>query len=275
LCITCLGLIYEGQTHTCRSIKDLNDVKKALSNRTIELCANDILKEKEEKGEKLTLASKGRPTPFLRVDKSLKRKLDRDDDHIHLDTVEMAKRATGISQNQMNQVVKIFRHDVKVESNVKKHLTDLNNRHKDLFSIENIALNEVSESFAPVIYCTNVPLLIDRLLDYRQSSREEVFLRLSIDEGQSFLKVSASLVFKDPTVEANDLFKSSGVKRTFILAVSPIKETYSSVSLLMSKINLETLPSDLDFVFTQDLKCFNLVFGLMGHMSKHPCFLCN
>lgn len=109
-------------------------------------------------------------------------------------------------------------------------------------------------------------------MQHRGAKNEDVILRLSIDEGGGFLKVSGNLVFREQTSET-DHFKSSGVKRTFILAIAPIKETYNNVKLLLMHLNM-VLPEDLEEIFSQDLKCFNLACGLGNHRSTYPCLYC-
>ena len=68
-------------------------------------------------------------------------------------------------------------------------------------------------------------------------------------------------------------FKSSGVKRMFILAISPMKESYSSIKLLLDKLDL-IVEEDLEDIYAADLKCYNLVVGLGNHRSRHPCLYC-
>lgn len=69
-----------------------------------------------------------------------------------------------------------------------------------------------------------------------------------------------------------DRFKSTRVKRTMLLAISPVKENYESVRLLLRKLDLDDV--EIEDFFSQDLKCINLVCGLGNHHSSYPCALC-
>jgi hypothetical protein len=193
---------------------------------------------------------------------------------VSVKTIEKGRLASGISQRQTLKFVQFLRKDVKVEPNLKTHLAKLNIIHQDLFDIIEDTTLQKDDSI-PVIYCKNVTALADRILDDRKLSHQDVFLRVSIDEGQSFLKVSASLVIKNPAKEQKDDYKSTGVKRTFLLAISPVQEKYNSVAVLLSLIKLEDISPQYQVVFTQDLKCFNLVMGIGAHSSKHPCLFCD
>lgn len=129
----------------------------------------------------------------------------------------------------------------------------------------------------PMVYCNNTEALLHRVMDARQNDIGDTFLRLSIDEGRSFLKVSASLVNMNSEKEqASSLFKSSGVKKTFILAISPtVKENFQSIDILLNILHLDKLSSNIKCLFAMDLKCCNLVLGLGAHRSTYPCLFCH
>lgn len=89
---------------------------------------------------------------------------------------------------------------------------------KAIFTSEEVRL--ASGEVYPVIYCTDVAKMIQQILTSHCQDLDDVILQLSIDEGCGFLKISASLVSKNP--EEDEIFKTSGVKWTFLLALSPI-----------------------------------------------------
>eukprot|EP00095_Tigriopus_kingsejongensis_P004815 maker-scaffold1608_size33912-snap-gene-0.9 protein:Tk04815 transcript:maker-scaffold1608_size33912-snap-gene-0.9-mRNA-1 annotation:"hypothetical protein KGM_18655" len=71
-------------------------------------------------------------------------------------------------------------------------------------------------------------VFLQNLLTSRQCDLHDVVLRLSIDDGKSFLKVSGNLIFKEDSRESKDAL-SSGVKRTHFLAIASVAESYENV----------------------------------------------
>lgn len=274
LCLQCFGLNFPDGEHDCPGIGNastaVDSLRAAVPQRALEICANDILKEKSVQGEKLTLASRGRNTTFVKEDRTLLRKMEQGEQMLTNETLEKAKLATGVSGKTLLKFQEIVRNDVKVEPNLKNRLTSSNRLYEDMFAVEEVLVGEKS---VPIVHCINTTEFFDRILSIRNSEAEDVFLRLSIDDGRSFLKITGSVVFKAPANET-DLFKSSSVKRTHILAISPIKECHENIKLLLEKLDLDLLPSDLESLYSQDLKCSNIVLGLGNHRSKYPCEFC-
>lgn len=191
-------------------------------------------------------------------------------------TLKEAKLASGISQKQLITITQALRRDVAVQPYLKQELAKENMKFADLFICEEIT-HGTNLPKAPVIFCTNVREFLHRILKERGWEINDIKLRLSIDEGRSFLKVSASIFHKDHQIEETDLqpFKSTGVKRTFLLAISTMKEDYESISILLAKLCLDQQLEGVDFFFAQDLKCFNIALGLGAHRSTFPCLFCH
>jgi hypothetical protein len=63
-----------------------------------------------------------------------------------------------------------------------------------------------------------------------------------------------------------------GVKKIFILAIAPCKETYDNVKLLIEKICLQHF--EKDWKLAADLKFINTFCGIGPHSSSFPCYLC-
>ena len=63
-------------------------------------------------------------------------------------------------------------------------------------------------------------------------------------------------------------FLDSGVKRLFILALTPlIPETYSNVKRELDALNVTTVSKDL--ITVADLKLHNVLSGISSHRSDH------
>ena len=232
LCLECFGLVVIGGEHECVKKNDaINRIRSAIPQRTLEIVANDILKEKRE--------SHGRESTYILNDKKFrsstkKVKVGR----IKNETFELAKLESGVSTRQLLAIKKVIQKDVNVEStsSLKSHMKMVNDLYSDLFCIEEV---KIDNEIVPIVYV--VPKFISRILSFREDEViEDVFLRLNIDEGQSFLKITGSLVQRTPSEEIGP-FKSSGV-----LGIAPIKENYQNIQLLLSKLKLESLPTDFE-----------------------------
>lgn len=123
----------------------------------------------------------------------------------------------------------------------------------------------------PVIYCNDVPNLIERIKDTRRDEEDDLYMKLGIDGGGGFLKITLSIVSRNPSV-AKDSFKESGVKRLHIIALAPnLPEKYEYISLLWN--NLLKL-NNLRYTVAGDLKIINVIVGIKAHSSSNPCPYC-
>lgn len=142
--------------------------------------------------------------------------------------------------------------------------------HSTTVSAENTPLGRYAN--VPVIYCTDVPKLIDRIKVARKFEEgDEVLIKIGIDGGGGFLKITISLLLENHS-EPTDSFKDGGVKRLLILAVVPdIPEKYEFIKLIW--INLLKLDG-MRCVIAGDLKIINVIIGIMAHSSSNPCPYC-
>lgn len=271
-CMKCFTLLYHGARHPCNLESQRENVKRLLPKKSLEILASDVLQEKQQNGESLSLATRGSPMSLVKNDKKYRSLVEKSQQKLTLETLHRAKAATGVSDNIMKKFVRELRSDVKVESGLSESLIKANQKFTSLFE----AGEEKSPGnghVIPFVCCKNVRSFLFSIMDGRATNPGDTILRLSVDEGRGFLKVSASLVFRDPSMET-DRFKSSSVKRCFILAISPVKESYMSIKLLLTKLELDLLPEDLEDIFASDLKCLNIVCGLGNHRSMWPCIYC-
>ena len=84
----------------------------------------------------------------------------------------------------------------------------------------------VKHTELPTIVCSNLPALIDIILQKRQRDKNSVLIRISIDDGAGFLKLCLSIFdINDPYSKSNSAlskkFLESGVKRVFIIGLVP------------------------------------------------------
>lgn len=106
-------------------------------------------------------------------------------------------------------------------------------------------------------------------------------LKIGIDGGQGFLKVCLSV--QSPGKNSVDVksvrqtyeqgvlakqFLDSGVKKIFILAITPhTQENSKNVAMLWSRLEINSL----DPFIATDSKLANLLVGIMFHSSCFPC----
>jgi hypothetical protein len=69
------------------------------------------------------------------------------------------------------------------------------------------------------------------------------------------------------------VFKNSGVKKVFVIAIAAnVQENYENLRALWASLGLGEL--NRHFTIACDLKVANLLLGLMPHSSRHPCCWC-
>lgn len=135
------------------------------------------------------------------------------------------------------------------------------------FLAQNIHLAQSSD--VPVVYCNDVPELIQRIKSCRPACEDEI--KIGIDGGGGFLKITLSVISKSQNNVAN-VFKDSGVKRLHILALAPnLQEKYENIFLIW---NVLLKLNHLESIIAGDLKIINIIIGIMAHSSTNPCPYC-
>lgn len=83
-------------------------------------------------------------------------------------------------------------------------------------------------------------------------------------------------LFKNPIIfdlQSNgNNFKNGGVKKLFIIAISPnLSEKYANISPIWTEL---LKLHELEHLVAGDLKIINIIIGTMAHSSKNPCSYC-
>ena len=126
-----------------------------------------------------------------------------------------------------------------------------------------------------VIVTKSLSEFIDDIILRRKLNEESVLVRVGLDGGGGFFKVCLSIF--DLNVSSLPLknecakkFRDSGVKKVFIIGISPnVEKNYVNAKKLWLKIGLHNLQRK--FTIATDLKLCNILVGLMSHSSTHPC----
>ena len=77
-------------------------------------------------------------------------------------TLQEAKVASGVSQNQLMTITQAIRKDVVVQPYLKKELTKENKRFEDLFICE--MMSNESDQEVPIVYCKDVRGFVEQVL---------------------------------------------------------------------------------------------------------------
>ena len=134
------------------------------------------------------------------------------------------------------------------------------------------------EKDLPVIHVRNLDEFVEKVVTERQlPNKETLLIKLGIDEGQKMLKVCLSIIHllaEDvPDTKAYQRrFLDSGVKKVFLVAVTPAKETYGNLRKVMELLGCQS--SKLHLRISADIKCINLLCGIGCALSTFPCPFC-
>ena len=110
-------------------------------------------------------------------------------------------------------------------------------------------------------------------------------MKLGLDGGGSFFKVSLSLISEHQTEQqspvkksiklaSSETFKSTSVKKQLIVAISEnTPETFGNIKLILDLMQVNELIDKL--ILSCDMKLANIICGIQSHSSKPPCCWCN
>ena len=130
----------------------------------------------------------------------------------------------------------------------------------------------------PVVHVDNIDTFVEEIIAMRKlPNKESLLLKMGLDEGQQMMKVCLSIIHTmaedDPDKKQfEQRFKDSGVKKVFIVAVTPAKETYPNLKALLHLIGCDN--TQLIIRISADIKCILLLCGLGCAASTHPCPFC-
>ena len=200
--------------------------------------------------------------------------------------------------NTLKEVARMIRVEAgrnSVEANFGEKLTERNNtlisffesRDFDFKVKKKIPGNNVKEYIdtkIPGIICADTEELIALALLYRNASLGDTEIKLGIDGGQGFLKVTASMT-QDPSLQEEPTskrsryqdgysskdFKDTSVHKCLILACIPtMDESYPNLKLIMDSLKIDSL----DYSMSQDIKVMLQVIGKQCAACTHPCPYC-
>lgn len=140
------------------------------------------------------------------------------------------------------------------------------------FTVEKVPLFNSKGQMEDIdlVYCNDLSQFCLKVMDIRQLDPSKVFFKLGIDKGDGYEKFTLSVVDLEEDSNSGD-FKSSGVKKVFIVAISHgMKENYFNLKTILTKMNTW----DCRLVFSGDLLVCNILCGIQSPTCNHPCFAC-
>ena len=287
----CLSLIGRGLPHNCTLGTRHENLKKIAEadGKGAELVASAVIASKDSSPNgtiRLTQQAGGKAIPLRRgasVAQQLFKTPLSTQDMVHI------QQNTGLSNNGMRKLGSTLNQISPlrlVEPNFQLKFAQAGQKVADHFTASSMNLSEDNQT-REVVHCHS---LIDLSVNVQVSRNlgDSVILKLGIDGGGSFLKVS----FTHIELEKNELEPQSPIQKNMKLT-SPLSAKATSVKqqmlVALSQDTPETYQNDkqifglikihekflLDsLVISCDLKLANILCGIQSHSSKHPCCWC-
>lgn len=220
---------------------------------------------------------RGKPTSWTQYQTAPKKTL------LSADDLFLIKNRCSLStRNTLNLSSTLRALDVAIAPNFDRELTKQNKRLEKYFQVTYLPFDmngddktQPNITLKPVVYCNNVPELVELVCKERKIRKKELLLKIGIDGGGGFLKITLSMVQKEAdecSTTREKGFKSTGVKKLLLLAIVPgVPEKYANIEQIWTSL-LEL--DRIDAVISGDLKIINLLLGIMGHSSSYPCPYC-
>lgn len=291
-CERCLQVTGRGVNHEC-TIKNLainlqKNLRELWGVRAGEQLTSEMLQisiqnnSAESMEDKITLSrSRGKP---MTVSLSTAPR-STSASQISSNTMRNLQVNLNLSQRQTQAAAQVLRQadNVKISPNLRSKLsnqTQVLNEYFEQSSFDFIHQNNNVIQPAPqiAVVCRN----LDGFIEFVLKSREimDYHLKFGLDGGGKFLKLCLSIqstatadIIRNSGGRAVQRFKDSGVKKLFILAISPsTQENRHNVKLLWDKLGINKFLSY--GTITVDLKLANMLVGIMGHSASYPCPWC-
>ena len=302
-CEKCLSLLYQGCRHTCTRQERTDNLMTITTTLDKERITHSHLKEQMKQTEpdedgfhEIRLRTRGRPAIMTVKTGRVKRRRKK----LYQDSVKRAIANCGLSGKKALKFLRHMRHDLGrqfIVSGIRNSLVKANKMFDQEFTAECVkmevsvqdtddrnshgrAKRNIVERDLPIVYCSATDSFLKKMKHERNIlDLNDVYIKLSIDDGRGKLKISLSLIPKmssvedTPTKKFLEPFKATGVKRIMIIACSPVKETTHNLKVLTSKVGFNTW--GFPFKIAADLSCINKLLGISNHKSCFCCYICH
>ena len=180
---------------------------------------------------------------------------------------------THMPDRKVKEVAKMIRSvsgRKSVEPNIEKKMSDENKVLKPFFKESTLPVqaknpgNDETQTVKGIV-CADTEEFLSLVLYHRTESFADIDVKIGIDSGQGFLKVTASMTKKPNLNEeeipmkrfrykdgyGNNDFKDTSVYKTLILAIYPTsKENYPIIKRILEELDIE----GIEYSYSQDIK---------------------
>ena len=273
LCYDCLSVIGKGLEHTGSDTTTLENLKELHKRKPIvaEAFAAYIIKSKDASpnGTRRLSVLHGPKLPVtIGPSDSPKEAISHEDMINFQKKVNLSQRQTLELKTFLNQ------HEAKVEKGLQEELYRHNHILDPQYQIvrRNLLIGgEFVEK--PIIAVKDASEFILHIYDLRNQSPENYIVRIQLDDGREYLKLSTNLVPKFGWERENQKKGENlaGVKKCFILAIAyRTPENHHNLSIFCEVVNIWGIKDWYIF----DYKTKNLFYGLMSNSSTFRCNSC-
>lgn len=223
VCNRCFSEIGRGKPHWCTKVQKHDNMLHILQDEAVDVgdsvVSSYVRNKSPDENSFITLSNqRGLPSHWTQNQACPKKQ------PLSADDLFLIKKNCNLStRNTITLSTTLRALDIAVAPNINKELAKLNKRLENYFQVTHLPFEmsgddkgEKNISLKPVVYCNNVPELIRFVCGERNAKETDYFLKISIDGGGGFLKITLSLVVQkdqngcSKTGEKN--FKSTGVK---------------------------------------------------------------
>ena len=295
-CDKCESEIGRGLTHDCTKITQFNNIMDTLNSDGLlkqQVTAACIRTLTDGSGDAVLSNLHGKPTQ-VNINTNTSRKSNRftKEDLIRIQAT--IKISDNVLLQLLTNIRVVFGRN-SVEPKFKEYLTDLNSYLQPFFTTTSLTLehriyhedktSELVNVQRPVFYCLDVDAFVKFIIEYRAIDPYESLVKIGIDGGGGFLKVTLNIIQTTTSEEESVLGKrrrysdgvrvntgkDTGVKKSYILLIVPaISETYNNIKTLLDLLDLDSI----HFIIASDLKLCNIILGLQSHSATHCCLYC-
>lgn len=276
MCNRCMTETGKGKPHRCTKSQKHANALQLLNDNAINVgdsVVNSYIRERTSERQVTLPNLRGKHTSWAETSTAQPKHMMSVDDLLLIKSnCDLSTRNTIALSSTLRAL------DIPIAPNIRFNLTKHNKLLEHFFDVTYLPFDvngDANIELKPVVYCKNVPNLIQFVCERRNIKEQDYFVKIGIDGGGGIMKITLSLVLKEDaeiSKAGKKSFKSTGVKKLLLLAIIPgIPEKYWNIAPIWTTL-LEL--NKVDSVVSGDLKIINLLLGIMGHSSSYPCPYC-
>ena len=152
-----------------------------------------------------------------------------------------------------------------VQPNHRAHMIDETEQMKQFLEVKSLNYKDGKDEkgkekhvSCPTVVCPHLNDLVDFVKDRRNIEDENCHVRIGMDSGGNFLKVTMNVIDK---LKHND---GNGFRK--------ISENHHNMKQILDQIDIDSL--QVEYTYCGDQKMANIVCGIKNQASNHPCAIC-